>query len=338
MNKVFIACAGLMARRIAEICADMGLASAVNAKEASLTPDQLLTAARAEAADSIHPGDSPWARDPRFQTIATGAGLMWIGHGAAEPLYQDPTPQIQRHSDARLIELQAFGFGDGTAIHLFHRDVSVQIAGSPWIIEAPAPHLESTTHTALQDDLASWVRATRLSGPATLTYAVRRDTATPTRLGVVPGLTDSSGVTEMITGIDLIGSQIELAMKTLEPAIQEDIDMMGCALACRLYPLADAADQGPWRLARLQLPETLDDLKAEAIHGEGDAVHRSDESPLVNIVLRAPDRGTAVDLMLAVLDHVTLEGVPTNAAALQDVLRDPVFRLSLPSAGYLDSL
>ena len=136
---------------------------------------------------------------------------------------------------ARHVEVQVFGFGDGHAIHLFERDCSVQRRFQKVIEECPAPGLPEALTQRMAETAVALARATRYAGAGTVEYVVDADTLEFFFLEMNTRIQVEHAVTETVTGTDLVAMQIELARGRLHQMDQEAIVRKGCAIECRLY-------------------------------------------------------------------------------------------------------
>ncbi len=357
IEKVLVAGADPMAAQIVENCGELGI-NAIAFLPAAETNRPggaaILDAAHKAGADALHPGYGDLARDLALATAVETAGLHWIGpspetiaHLRATDLFHarlgalgipmsnfkdGPDLQGRRH-----IEVSLFGFADGSMVQLFDRDCSVRHPTRHIVAEAPAPHLPAGAREGMQATAIAIAKEMGLLGPGTVEFTYDRDQESFETLAfdTSPGAAFRS--TEMITGIDLIGSHIELAAGTLEPALQSDIETHGAALEFRINAEipADNFAASSGHVAACSFPDTMEGLRMETAIRAGDDISIDGERGMATAIVRGPDRGTAIDLMVSVLENVRIEGLPTNLAFLAACVRDPVFRLSLPTTRYL---
>jgi len=254
--------------------------------------------------------------------------------------FANGTVYLERYiTNARHVEVQVFGYGNGAGVHFFNRDCSVQRRFQKIIEEAPAPHIPPKVRDGMYDAAMNLVRSQRYRGAGTVEFIVDRDAETFYFLEMNTRIQVEHPVTEMITGIDLVRSQIELAGGTLEPAAQSEIEMHGAAIECRIY--AERPEKNflpsPGTLSRFQVPDAMDDLRIDTGLRQGDTITPHYDPLIAKVIVRGPDRGAAIDLMVPVLEHVDIAGPSTNLDFLDRVLRDPVFRLSLPTTQYVSA-
>jgi pyruvate carboxylase len=144
---------------------------------------------------------------------------------------------IQR---ARHIEVQLLGDQHGNLVHLFERDCSVQRRHQKVVEIAPAPNLTAAVRDALCEAAAAIGRAVAYDNAGTVEFLVDADTDKFYFIEVNPRIQVEHTVTEQVTGIDVVRSQILIAggAKLDDPRIlipsQESIRTHGFAIQCRI--------------------------------------------------------------------------------------------------------
>jgi len=141
---------------------------------------------------------------------------------------------------AKHIEVQLLGDRHGNLVHLYERDCSVQRRHQKIVEIAPAPHLDSAVRSAICDAAVAIGRHVRYENAGTVEFLVDVDTGTFYFIEVNPRIQVEHTVTEMVTGIDLVKSQILVAQGSplSDPEIdlpnQEAVQIQGYALQCRV--------------------------------------------------------------------------------------------------------
>jgi len=255
----------------------------------------------------------------------------------AKRSFGDDSVYLERFvARARHVEVQVFGFGDGEGVHLFDRDCSVQRRYQKIVEEAPAPALPDAVREAMRAAALALVRHQRYRGAGTVefVYDVERESfhflEMNTRIQV------EHTVTEMITGIDLVRCQIELAGGTLARAALA-VQPRGAALECRVY--AERPEKNflpsPGVLTRFELPATGPALRIDHGLRAGDRITPYYDPLLAKVITHGADRGEAIARMCEALDAVAIEGPSTNLAFLGRLLRDAGFRAGPATVGTL---
>jgi acetyl-CoA carboxylase biotin carboxylase subunit len=235
-------------------------------------------------------------------------------------VYLERLLQAPRH-----IEFQVLADRQGHVAHLFERDCSVQRRHQKVIEESPAPRLPR-----------GWIdaqagRITDVLGR--LGYDV---------IGTVETLNDGDesfsflemntrlqvehAVTEAITGIDLVTSQIRLAWgEPLSAVLPARIDARGHAIEARVYaedPVRFFPSPGLLRV--LRWPGDAG-VRVESGYAEGNRVTPHYDPLLAKIIVHGPDRAAALRQLDEALEATAIEGIKTNIPFLRRVLRDPQF-------------
>lgn len=227
-------------------------------------------------------------------------------------------------TNPRHIEVQIVGDGS-TVIHLFERDCSTQRRRQKIIEEAPASFLPNTVRTQLHDAAVRIARAVNYRNIGTVEFIVSDDGSfyfleVNTRLQV------EHGVTELITGIDLVGLQLDIAAGQPLSVTQSDISSRGHAIQCRIYAEDPTADFTPstgtiFAHSATHTPFTRIEASLELPH-----VVSGLYDPMVSKVLACGStRNEARVRLQSLLAHYRLGGITTNIAFLQHVLAHPLF-------------
>jgi 3-methylcrotonyl-CoA carboxylase alpha subunit len=257
----------------------------------------------------------------------------------AERSFGDGTVYLEYYiPNARHIEVQVFGFGDGNGVHVFDRDCSVQRRFQKIIEEAPAANLPNATRHAMHDAALALVRHERYAGAGTVEFILDRDSGRFYFLEMNTRIQVEHAVSEMITGLDLVRWQIQLAGGDFRPPTQDDIKANGAAVECRIY--AERPEKkffpSPGEITRFELPPASNDLRIDTGVRKGDTITPFYDPMIAKLITHGAEREAALNAMLMALDQVHIEGPSTNIAYLKQVLNDTNFRIDLPSTRYVD--
>ena len=216
----------------------------------------------------------------------------------------------------RHIEYQILADGRGGAIHAFERECSVQRRHQKLIEESPAPGLDPEQlqhHAALAAQICGQLHYDNLGTVETLVAA---DGSTGflemnTRIQV------EHGVTEEVTGLDLVRTQIELARGG---ALPESVQRNGFALEARVYA-EDSRSMLPSTgvLSTFRAPH-MHDVRVETGMAEGMAVTPYYDAMLAKVIARGPTRELAIGRLAVALRGFEIRGVETNIALLRSIL------------------
>ena len=134
---------------------------------------------------------------------------------------------------ARHVEVQVLGDSHGEAVHLYERDCSVQRRHQKLIEEAPAPNVDPKKRDEVARAAARLVRAAKYCGAATVEFLMD-EKQNFYLLEVNTRVQVEHPVTEMITGVDIVKTMIQLAAGEHLPFRQREIKVRGHAIECRI--------------------------------------------------------------------------------------------------------
>lgn len=229
-------------------------------------------------------------------------------------------------SHARHVEIQVLGDGQGRVIHLGDRDCSVQRRHQKLIEEAPAPALSPATREALAAAAVRLAESVRYRGAGTVEFLVDPATDAFYFLEMNTRLQVEHGVTEMVTGIDLVHQQIRIANGEPLSITQDQVELRGHAIQARI------AAEDPWanfrpspgKILSLKLPLGPWMRLDMGVEG-GDSIPGYYDSMFGKIQAWGADRDQARQRLALALDTLRVDGVPTTAPYLATVLRQPEF-------------
>jgi len=242
----------------------------------------------------------------------------------------------------RHIEVQVFGDTHGNVVHLFERDCSLQRRHQKVIEEAPAPGMDEVTRKAVTDAAVLAAKAVNYVGAGTIEFiadasaGLRSDRIwfmeMNTRLQV------EHPVTEEITGQDLVEWQLRVANDETLPLKQEELTISGHAIEARLYAENPAAgflpSTGPLR--HLKLPTLRGDhARVDSAVEQGDEVTPYYDPMIAKIIMHAPTRHEAIELMRKEWRDVEVWPVKTNAGFIYRCLGDADFNSGAIDTGLI---
>jgi urea carboxylase len=225
----------------------------------------------------------------------------------------------------RHVEVQIFGDGKGKALALGERDCSTQRRNQKVIEETPAPGLTPETRAALFAASVRLAEAGKYRSAGTVEYIYDEAAGAFYFLEVNTRLQVEHGVTEAVTGIDLVEWMVRLADGSLPDLSTLKVQAKGCAMQVRVYAEDPARDFRPSSglLTEVCLPEGV---RVDAWISRGTVVPPFYDPLLAKIIVRADDRASVLAGMRAALDITRLRGIETNAAYLRQILDLPDFR------------
>jgi acetyl-CoA carboxylase, biotin carboxylase subunit len=233
-----------------------------------------------------------------------------------DAVYMEKYLQTPRH-----VEVQVIGDGLGRAIHLGERDCSLQRRHQKVMEEAPAPGISQEQREAIGSLCVRACEQMRYRGAGTFEFLYEAGSfyfiEMNTRVQV------EHPVTEMISGVDIVALQLRLAAGEALTLTQDEVQLQGHAIECRI---------------NAEHPETFIPSPGviEVFHAPGGPGVRFDshlyrgyrvphyyDSMVGKLICYGKTREIAIARMLQALSELVIEGVETNCALHQRLLRDP---------------
>ena len=243
----------------------------------------------------------------------------------------------------RHIEIQVFADAHGNAVHLFERDCSLQRRHQKVVEEAPAPGVTTAIRDAMGEAALSAAKAIGYQGAGTVEFIVEGDKVDRpdcfyfmemnTRLQV------EHPVTEMITGIDLVDWQLQIAAGLPLPLAQDEIAATGHAVEVRLYAENPARNFMPQtgRLDHLRFPADTAHVRVDTGVREGDEVSMFYDPMIAKIVAWDRDRPAALRRLRGALAETQLVGLNSNLGFLSAVAAHPAFADAALETGFIET-
>ncbi|HUS87217.1 MAG TPA: acetyl-CoA carboxylase biotin carboxylase subunit [Bacteroidales bacterium] len=254
------------------------------------------------------------------------AKMFRIARTEAEKAFADPAVFIEKYiENPKHIEFQILGDKQGNVIHLGERECSVQRKHQKLLEEAPSPALD--------------VKLRRKMGDMAITIA---SAVGYFSAGTVEFLLDSNGdfyfmemntriqvehpVTEIITGLDLIEEQIQIANGEKLRYTQKDIKLKGWAIECRINAedVQTAFTPAPGKIEKLLLPED-ENVRIDSGVKKGSIIAANFDSMVAKLIVKGKDRKDAILNCKMALDKVWVKGTKTTLPFFRMLVRHPRF-------------
>ncbi len=247
----------------------------------------------------------------------------------------------------RHIEVQVFGDSHGNVVHLFERDCSLQRRHQKVIEEAPAPGMDAETREAVCGAAVRAAKAVNYQGAGTVEFiADASEGLKPDRIWFMEmntRLQVEHPVTEEITGQDLVEWQLRVASGEKLPEKQDELSIKGHAIEARLY----AEDPAKGFLPSVGKLEHFDlgpatDVRSSAVGRidsgveEGNAISPFYDPMIAKLIAKGDNRMDAIGELAAILDHVEVWPVRTNAAFLFNAILFPGFGRGEIDTGFIE--
>ena len=229
-------------------------------------------------------------------------------------------------SRARHIEVQIFGDGKGGVLALGERDCSAQRRHQKVLEETPAPGLTDATRDKLKASAILLAKAVNYASAGTVEFIYDDDTEQFYFLEVNTRLQVEHGVTEEVTGIDLVEWMILQASGEMPPLASCNITPRGASIEARVYAEdpANNFQPTPGKLTLVRLP-TPDIARVETWIESGTTITTFYDPMIAKIIVHGKGRHEALDKMAAALGATAIDGTETNLRYLREVLQTPEF-------------
>lgn len=265
------------------------------------------------------------------------AGAVASARREAASAFGNGTVFLERYVEApRHIEVQIVGDQDGTVTHLFERECSVQRRYQKIIEEAPSPAVDEALRAELCQAAVAAGKAIGYAGAGTVEF-VLDSSGRFYFLEVNTRLQVEHPVTELVTGVDLVKVQLEVAAGKPVGDEVARAAITGHAIEARLYAEDVPAGYLPTSgdLHTFAIP-AADGLRVDAGFASGTRVSTFYDSMLAKVIAYGATRDDARRLLAGSLSRARLHGVATNRDLLVGILRENEFAAGAIDTGYLE--
>jgi propionyl-CoA carboxylase alpha chain len=254
----------------------------------------------------------------------------------AEKAFGDGSLLIEKYvQGARHVEIQILGDTRGNLVHLFERDCSLQRRHQKIVEESPSPAINDELRREMGEAAVNIGRAIGYTNAGTVEFILAPSgefyfIEVNTRLQV------EHPVTEMITGLDLVRLQIEIAEGHAAPFRQADLRAEGHAIEARLYAEDPANGFLPstGKILDLQLP-VVEGLRIDSGVESGMEVGIHYDPMLAKLIARGESRDDAIRKLIYALRQSSIQGLRTNRDFLIRLLDHPDFRQGRANTGFI---
>ncbi|HEV2690473.1 MAG TPA: pyruvate carboxylase [Bryobacteraceae bacterium] len=246
--------------------------------------------------------------------------------------------------NARHIEIQILADHHGNILHLHERDCSVQRRNQKVVEVAPAILLDDSIRKALADAAVSLARTAGYSNAGTVEFLIDADTGRWYFIEVNPRIQVEHTVTEMVTGIDIVRCQIQIAQghklhgAEMNLPQQQDIKPYGYALQCRVTTEDPANGFVPdyGKIHTYRSPAGFG-IRLDGASAYGGAVITPFyDSLLVKVTAWGREFRHACQRMDRALREFRIRGVKTNIPFLENVVNHPQFQSGQTTTSFID--
>ena len=252
--------------------------------------------------------------------------LYKAAQGEAEAAFGNPGLYMEKFIDRpRHVEVQVLADRHGNVVHLGERDCSIQRRHQKLLEEAPSPALDPDLRRRMGEAAVAAARSINYEGAGTVEFLLDRSGGfyfmeMNTRIQV------EHPVTEMVTGVDLIAEQLRIAGGEPISVRQEDIQLTGHAIECRINA-EDARHNfrpAPGRITGW-LPPGGPGVRVDSHVYTGYDIPPFYDSLIGKLIVWGKDRDHAMTRMKRALNECAVTGIPTTVEFHLDMLDRPEF-------------
>lgn len=225
----------------------------------------------------------------------------------------------------RHVEVQIVADQHGNVVHLWERECSTQRRHQKLIEESPAPNLPEDTRRSICESAVRLIKRANYTNAGTVEFIVDRDNNFYF-IEVNARIQVEHPVTELVTGIDLIRTQIMIAAGEPLPFRQADVKQTGHSIECRIN--AEDPDRNfqpcPGRIEQMHFPGGPG-VRFDSHAHPGYFVPPHYDSMIGKLIVHQPTRPEAIACMLRALDELRITGIKTTAPFHKKVLQHSEF-------------
>ncbi len=245
----------------------------------------------------------------------------------AQAAFGDGRLYVERFLErVRHVEVQILADRFGATVQLGERDCSVQRRHQKLLEEAPSPAVTPALRAAMGEAALVLARDVKYEGAGTVEFMLEGETGRFAFIEMNTRIQVEHPVTEMVTGIDLVATQLRLAAGEHLAFAQADVTISGHALECRIN--AEAPNVGfrpsPGRIGRWTAPDGPG-LRIDTHVEAGAVVPPFYDSLLAKLIAHGRDRDTAIARMAEALGRFDVDGVDTTIPFHRRILAHPDF-------------
>ncbi len=244
----------------------------------------------------------------------------------AAAAFGDPSIYLEKYIERpRHVEVQVLADHHGNAVHLWERDCTMQRRHQKVIEESPAAHLPAQVRQAICESAVRLIKSAGYTNAGTVEFIVDRQ-HNFYFIEVNARIQVEHPVTEMVTGIDLIKAQLRVAAGEPLPFKQEEIQLKGAAIECRINAEDPARNfqPSPGKIERMIVPGGYG-VRFDSHAHAGYTVSPYYDSMIGKLIVHQSTRNEAIRCMQRALSELRIDGIKTTVPRQLDILSHSAF-------------
>jgi len=245
----------------------------------------------------------------------------------AQNYFGNPMVYIEKYLEyTRHVEIQLVGDNYGNVVHLGERDCSIQRRHQKLVEESPSPALNEDLRNSMGHAAVKVAKAINYNSVGTVEFLLDEDNnfyfmEMNTRIQV------EHGVSEMITGIDLLKEQIAIAAGEKLSFTQDDVKINGCAIECRINAEDPAMNfiPTPGKINNYIVPGGIG-IRIDSAVYTGYVIPPYYDSMVSKVIAWGRTREEAISRMKRALDEFVIDGVKTTIPFHKKLMDNETFR------------
>jgi acetyl-CoA carboxylase biotin carboxylase subunit len=250
-----------------------------------------------------------------------------VSRQEAEVAFGDGTVYLERYVEhARHVEVQILADTHGNVVHLGERDCSAQRRHQKLVEEAPAVGLPAELVDGIRSAAVTLAAELGYVGAGTFEFLVDVRRGDFLFLELNARVQVEHPVTEMVTGIDIVRTQLRIAQGEPLPFSQEDVQLVGHSVECRINAEDPRRDflPDPGRIEQW-VPPQGQGVRVDTYVQPGVVIPPFYDSMVAKVIVHDVDRASALKKMDRALAHLRVRGVHTTAPLHRAIVTDTDF-------------
>ena len=225
---------------------------------------------------------------------------------------------------ARHIEVQILADQYGHVVHLGERDCSLQRNNQKVLEEAPSVAIGKTLRQKIRDAAVRAAQSVRYENAGTIEFLYDENKGEFYFMEMNTRVQVEHPVTEFVTGVDIVKEQIRIADGQELSFTQDDIEIRGHAIECRINAENPAFNfaPSPGKISNLYLPSGGVGLRVDSAVYPGYTIPPYYDSMIAKIIVHGENRFDALMKMQRALYELEIDGVLTNSEFQLDLISD----------------